>query len=159
MNLNVYYWSSQQSIQKNIPLSIPAPTSSDVFSISKPHKFITALKKIPNNNFSHLQATIHTVISSQPPHQKMIPCAFNYKQQPEAFANNSAANIMHITFLGRTRKMALIFVVPSIMLYSSEISPTRCNNCFFFSAMALLYMFRVTISPIIRSTYAVYGNR
>ena len=28
-------------------------------------------------------------------------------------------------------KMALIFVVPSIMLYSSEISPTRCNNCVF----------------------------
>ena len=25
----------------------------------------------------------------------------------------------------------LIFVVPSIMLYSSEISPTRCNNCIF----------------------------
>jgi len=25
--------------------------------------------------------------------------------------------------------------------------------------MALLYMFRVTISPIIRSTYAVYGHR
>ena len=25
----------------------------------------------------------------------------------------------------------LIFVVPSIMLYSSEISPTRCNNCVF----------------------------
>ena len=28
---------------------------------------------------------------------------------------------------------------------------------FLFAAMALLYMFRVTISPIIRSTYAVYG--
>ena len=28
-------------------------------------------------------------------------------------------------------KMNLIFVVPSIMLYSSEISPTRCNNCVF----------------------------
>ena len=27
--------------------------------------------------------------------------------------------------------MNLIFVVPSIMLYSSEISPTRCNNCVF----------------------------
>ena len=53
----------------------------------------------------------------------------------------------------------LIFVVPSIMLYSSEISPTRRNNCVFFSAMALLYMFRATISPIIRSTYAVYGHR
>ena len=25
----------------------------------------------------------------------------------------------------------LIFVVPSIVLYSSEISPTRCNNCVF----------------------------
>ena len=41
----------------------------------------------------------------------------------------------------------------------SEISPTRCNNCVLFSAMALLYMFRVTISLIIRSTYAVYGHR
>ena len=30
---------------------------------------------------------------------------------------------------------------------------------FLFSAMALLYMFRATISPIIRSTYAVYGQR
>ena len=30
-----------------------------------------------------------------------------------------------VTFLN------LIFVVPSIMLYSSEISPTRRNNCFF----------------------------
>ena len=30
---------------------------------------------------------------------------------------------------------------------------------FLFSAMALLYMFRVTISPIIRSKYAVYGHR
>ena len=37
-----------------------------------------------------------------------------------------------------------------------EISPTRCNNCVLFFAMALLYMFRATISPIIRSTYAVY---
>ena len=29
---------------------------------------------------------------------------------------------------------------------------------FLFSAMALLYMFRATISPIIRSTYAEYGH-
>ena len=35
----------------------------------------------------------------------------------------------------------LIFVVPSIMLYSSEISPTRCNNCvFLFSAMAYVLL-------------------
>ena len=35
---------------------------------------------------------------------------------------------------------------------SCEISPTRCKIAFFLFAMALLYMFRVTISPIIRST-------
>ena len=38
------------------------------------------------------------------------------------------------------------------MLYIGEISPTRCNNCVFLFAVALLYMFRVTISPIIRNT-------
>ena len=31
----------------------------------------------------------------------------------------------------QTPLLSLIFVVPSIMLYSSEISPTRCNNCVF----------------------------
>ena len=30
-----------------------------------------------------------------------------------------------------TEELNLIFVVPSIMLYGSEISPTRCNNCVF----------------------------
>ena len=29
------------------------------------------------------------------------------------------------------QRFFLIFVVPSIMLYSSEISPTICNNCIF----------------------------
>ena len=29
--------------------------------------------------------------------------------------------------------MYLIFVVPCIMLYIGEISPTRCNNCVFYS--------------------------
>ena len=52
----------------------------------------------------------------------------------------------------RNWKMCSIFVVPCIMLYNCEISPTRCNNCVLFFAMALLYMFRATISPIIRST-------
>ena len=31
----------------------------------------------------------------------------------------------------RAPEIYLIFVVPSIMLYSSEISPTSCNNCVF----------------------------
>ena len=48
--------------------------------------------------------------------------------------------------------MKLIFVVPCIMLYSGEISPTRCNIAFFLFEMTFLYMFRVTVSPIIRST-------
>ena len=40
-----------------------------------------------------------------------------------------------------------------------KIIPIRCNNCGLFFANALLYMFRVTIPPIIRSTCAVYGHR
>ena len=56
--------------------------------------------------------------------------------------------------------LAAVCVTRNCYYYCSEINPTRCNNCvFLFSAMALLYMFRVTISPIIRSTYAVYGHR
>ena len=47
----------------------------------------------------------------------------------------------------------LIFVVPCIML-NSEIIPTRCNNCVYSSHIVKnkLYMFQVTIPPIIRST-------
>jgi hypothetical protein len=31
------------------------------------------------------------------------------------------------------QEINLIFVVPCVMLYSGEISPTRCNNCVFYS--------------------------
>ena len=43
--------------------------------------------------------------------------------------------------------------------WQSMTKPKIQKKLFLFSAMALLYMFRVTISPIIRSTYAVYGHR
>ena len=33
----------------------------------------------------------------------------------------------------KSREQSLIFVVPCIMLYSGEISPTRCNNYVFYS--------------------------
>ena len=65
----------------------------------------------------------------------------------------------HNSSLSYNKRCYLIFVVPCIMLYSGEISPTRCNNCVLFFAMTLLFMFRATISPIIRSTYAIYGHR
>ena len=38
-----------------------------------------------------------------------------------------------MTRVRQIRKLNLIFVVPSIMLYSGEVSPTRCNNCVFYS--------------------------
>ena len=46
------------------------------------------------------------------------------------------------------------------MLYMANggISPSNATIAFLFSAMTLLDMFRATISPIIRSTYAVYGQ-
>ena len=75
---------------------------------------------------------------------------FNFRQQTETFnAQFSDNNELHSTkselktetlepsaftsFYLRIRRVSqnLIFVVPSIMLYSSKISPTRCNNCVF----------------------------
>ena len=56
-------------------------------------------------------------------------------------------------------------------IYTRVMIPSQNNYCLYwnksnkmqqlrlFFAMALLYMFRVTIPPIIRSTYAVYGLR
>ena len=38
---------------------------------------------------------------------------------------------------GQCYSVNLIFVVPCIMLYNCEISPTRCKNCVLFFAMAL----------------------
>ena len=79
--------------------------------------------------------------------------------QKKETVSGSHTCIVEIPYVSLTRGLSarcrllslhLIFVVPCIMLYSGEISPTRCNNCVFYSQ--LLYMFRVTISPIIRST-------
>ena len=78
----------------------------------------------------------------------------SYRQPPRC--NNNGLLIIPVssTCFGN-----LIFVVLCLMLYNCEISPTRCNNCVLFFAMAFLYMFRETILPIIRSTYAVYDHR
>ena len=77
----------------------------------------------------------------------------NYTAAENGFLHLQPLTNSHFHFL------FLIFVVPCIMLYNCEISPTGCNNCVLFFAMALLYTFRATFSPIIRSTYAVYGHR
>ena len=54
----------------------------------------------------------------------------------------------------------LIFVVPCIMLYSMWNKSNKMQQLRFYSSQwLLLYTFRATISPIIRSTYAVYGHR
>jgi len=46
----------------------------------------------------------------------------------------------------------LIFVVPCIMLYNCEISPTRCNNCVLFFAMVLFAYLRHTPVSHLHST-------
>ena len=56
-------------------------------------------------------------------------------------------------FLEIIKKLTRVIPVPS------EIIPARCNNCVLFFANVLLYMFRMTVPPIIRSTCAVYGHR
>ena len=55
---------------------------------------------------------------------------YKYKEMVEMPATTLKLDIGHSLFL--MLELFLIFVVPSIMLYSSEISPTRCNNCIFF---------------------------
>ena len=47
------------------------------------------------------------------------------------FNFSKCAPINHLKKTDKIKSMNLIFVVPGIMLYSSEISPTRCNNCVF----------------------------
>jgi hypothetical protein len=54
------------------------------------------------------------------------------------FMKNLVACCSSLVFSNCTSN--LIFVVPSIMLYSSEISPTRCNNCVFILRNALRKM-------------------
>ena len=52
----------------------------------------------------------------------------------------------------------LIFVVPSIMLYSSEISPTRCNNCVFILRNGFTGHYGV-IAKILTKTTQTYDMR
>ena len=49
------------------------------------------------------------------------------------FLQPSVTLIFSPTPSAQTQSKNLIFVVPCIMLYSGEISPTRCNNCVFYS--------------------------
>jgi len=93
---------------------------------------------------------------------KSTPCQmlWNLHQQhcEDLKPHTNYSVLTNITF-GRSfcvsyNSFFFIFVVPCIMLYNCEISPTRCNNCVLFFSMALLYVFRATISPIISSTYA-----
>ena len=89
---------------------------------------------------------------------KLIPTTLHVgNQRHDQWRTSLLAEIFVVVTLKHV--LFFIFVVPCIMLYNCEISPTRCNNCVLFFAMALLYMFRETNSPIIRSTYAVYGQR
>ena len=71
-------------------------------------------------------------------------------QQDEQNQTSKTKLYLHIESLNENRRMGdpddrstktltmrtilnLIFVVPCIMLYIGEISPTRCNNCVFYS--------------------------
>ena len=93
----------------------------------------------------HLEETFHSKIQ-----HKVIHCSFSgnvytlcniegvFKKRPN-FLKSAPTSIESALWLlrapsvrfGKQTAIFLIFVVPSIMLYSSEISPTRCNNCVF----------------------------
>ena len=52
----------------------------------------------------------------------------------------------------------LIFVVPCVMLYSGEISPTRCNNCVFIRNGFTLHVSGDNLTHH-QEYNAVYGHR
>ena len=77
-----------------------------------------------------------------------------------------ATKLSHISFCSSSNLQQIRIIFSFVSSWRSlkykkvmKIIPTRCNNCGLFFANALLYMFRVTIPPIIRSTCAVYGHR
>ena len=79
----------------------------------------------------------------------------------------SLKNVMHLVDVWNTVNIKLeqetfcnleFNICGSVHHACSEIIPKRCNNCGLIFPNALLYMFRVTIPPIIRSTFAVYGQ-
>ena len=77
-------------------------------------------REIPNDNAA-LPRTPHS--TSTTPHYAVISVSCYFLPlAPTCFPQLPV--LEHSNLL-------LIFVVPSIMLYSSEISPTRCNNCVF----------------------------
>jgi len=58
-------------------------------------------------------------------HLSIAECGDGDKEESISGTLFTVVNNLEICFL------YLIFVVPSIMLYCSEISPTRCYNCVF----------------------------
>ena len=60
----------------------------------------------------------------------------NFYEEYEKVMNNSNEMTRRRKLIRRCKvaqQVFFIFVVPCIMLYSGEISPTRCNNCVFYS--------------------------
>ena len=68
--------------------------------------------------------------------------------------------IQPLSGIGYLEQILIFYICGSVHhAFIVKIIPTRCNNCGLFFANALLYIFRVTIPPIIRSTCAVCGHR
>ena len=64
-------------------------------------------------------------------------------------------NLTDSTFIRKLSTLVTMNMQFTVVKYIQQ----DATIAFLFSAMALLYIFRATISPIIRSTYAVYGHR
>ena len=123
----------------HLPLTYIVQLSTDEHE-SEDSNFNTLDKAKPDTPFSEHMWSLYT---------------FNHVTRKFTWQKQCAHNLLEVT---AHYTIQLLLNKPT-RCSCSEISPTRCNNCVLFFAMALLYMFRVTISPIIRSTYALYGHR
>ena len=123
---------------RNIPQAI-SPTATDLvqsvqqqvspnsLSNSNSPPAVSPTEILPQHSVQHQQSSINQGTS--------IVLQRSVEQQQsinQTNSNNPSAVIpSECSFHVRLLSIFLIFVVPSIMLYSSEISPTRCNNCVF----------------------------
>ena len=62
-----------------------------------------------------------------------VTCYLSDPSKFLSFIFASKSYVFPLIWTSSNLRLNLIFVVPSIMLYSGEISPTRCNNCVFYS--------------------------
>ena len=83
--------------------------------------------------------------------QQHVQCTFQLRQAKSINIRIYLSDILHFGFIP-SKTSFIAIETNTFVTKTGPISPTRCNNCVFILRNGSLYIFRVTISPIIGST-------